>query len=143
MAIPPEERPSAGRVLLGFVAAAFASVTAVVLVFASLSGGGLTVEGVFGFGLFAFLFGIPIALVAILILALPVYLVMRSRWHVRWWNAALTGFLAGAAAGAVLGGSDLSGAAAFGLAGLVGGLAFWAIVRERPRFAPIDAETFR
>ena len=143
MAIPIEERPSAGRVLLGFIVAAFASVTSVVLVLAAFSGGGITLGAVFGFGLFAFLFGIPIALVAILILALPVYLVMRSRWHVRWWNAALTGFFAGAMAGAVLGGSDLAGAATFGLAGLAGGLAFWAIVRERPAYAPIDAETFR
>jgi hypothetical protein len=143
MAIPPEQRPSPGRVLLGFVAAAFASVTAVVLVLAAISGGGITVGAVFGFGFFAFLFGIPIALVAILILALPVYLLMRRHWHVRWWNGALTGFLVGTVAGLLVSGVDLAGAATFGLAGLVGGLAFWAIVRERPHFARVDPETFR
>ena len=143
MAIPEEERPSAGRVLLGFLAAAFASVTAMSVLLGVAAGEGATVDAVLGFGIFVFLFGVPIALIATLILALPVYLLMRRHWHVRWWNAALTGFVTGGVAGALLGGSDTMTMIQIGVAGLVGGLAFWAIVRERPVHARIDAETFR
>jgi hypothetical protein len=143
MTIPREERPTAGRVVLGFLAAAFAEVSAVVFLIASAAEDGMMLESVLGLSVFAFLFGVPFALLANLIIALPVYLVLSRHWHVRWWNAALTGFAIVMApsvlVGAGLGGEPLQ----LGLAGLVGGLAFWAIVRERPAHPRIDAETFR
>jgi len=143
MAIPEDERPTAGRVLLGFVVAAFAAVAAAIVLLASVAGGGMTLDGVLGFAIFAFLFGVPIAFIAILIMALPAYLLMRPHWHVRWWNAALTGFIAGGVAGSLLGGSDPVTVVQMGSAGVAGGLAFWGIVRERPAHARFDPETFR
>ena len=143
MAVPPEERPSAGRVLVGFLVSAFAAVAATVLMLASNAGADMTVESVLGFSIFVFLFGVPIALIAILVLALPAYLLMRRHWHVRWWNAALTGLIVGMVPGILLGAGTSWEALQIGLAGLVGGLAFWAVVRERPAQARIDPETFR
>lgn len=143
MAIPDEERPAAGRVLLGFVAAAFAAVAAVVVLLASLSGADLTAENMLGFSIFVFLFGVPIALIAIVLLALPAYRLMRRHWHVRWWNAALSGFIVGMVPGALLGAGTSWEALQIGLAGLVGGLVFWAIVRERAAPVRVDAEIFR
>lgn len=143
MAIPEEERPTAGRVILGFVAAAFAAVAAAIVLLASAAGGGMTIESVLGFAIFAFLFGVPIAFIAILVMALPAYLLMRRNWHVRWWNAALTGFIVGGVAGSLLGGSDPATVLQMSMAGSAGGLAFWGLVRERPAHARIDPETFR
>lgn len=142
MAIPQDERPTAGRVMLGFLVAAFAAVTATIVMLAMSAGADMTIEGVLGFSIFVFLFGVPIALIAILILALPAYLLMRSRWHVQWWNAALTGFIVGMVPGMLLGAGTSFEALQVGLAGLVGGLAFWAIVRQ-PRRPGVDPETFR
>ena len=143
MTIPVEERPSAGRVMVGFLIAAFAAVTAGSMVLGIWSTGAVTPDAVLGFGIFAFLFGVPIALLAIFVLAVPVYLLMRPRWHVRWWNAALTGVIVGGIAGAVLGGSDAMTAVMMGVAGLAGGLAFWLVVRERRAPVRFDPETFR
>lgn len=143
MAIPEDERPTVGRVTLGFLVAAFAAVAAEIVLLASIAGAEVTVESVFGFSVFVFLFGVPVALIAIVILALPAYLLMRRHWHVRWWNAALTGFIVGMVPGVLLGAGTSFEALQVGLAGLVGGLAFWAIVRERPAHARIDPETFR
>ena len=143
MAVPPEERPSAGRVLIGFLVSAFAAVTAVSVLLGIAAGDGATPDAVLGFGIFVFLFGVPIAFIAILLLALPAYLLMRRHWHVRWWNAALTGFIVGMVPGMLLGAGTSWEALQIGLAGLVGGLAFWGIVRERPAHARIDPQTFR
>lgn len=128
--------------MLGFIAAAFAAVTtAIVMIVGAAADMGL--EGMLGFAVFAFLFGIPIALVAILIMALPAYLLMRRHWYVRWWNAGLSGAVIGSVGGSLLGGSEMSGIVQMALAGLVGGLAFWAVVRPRGTHVRIDAETFR
>lgn len=143
MAIPVEERPTAGRVILGFLVAAFAAVAATAVLIASNAGSDMTVEGVLGFSIFVFLFGVPIALIAIVALALPAYLLMRRHWHVRWWNAALTGLIVGMVPGMLLGAGTSWEALQIGLAGLAGGLAFWAVVRERPPRPRIDPETFR
>lgn len=143
MAIPVEERPEAGRVVLGFFAAAFASVIAFMVMMAVAAGEATAIGAVLGIGVLALLFGIPIAGVVILILALPAYLLMRRHWHVRWWNAALAGFLIGMAPSALLGGGADLESLGFGAAGLVGGLAFWGVVRERRAHVPVDPETFR
>lgn len=39
------------------------------------------------------LFGLPLAMLHVLIFALPLYLALRERWRLLWWNAALAGFL--------------------------------------------------
>ena len=143
MPVPEEERPTAGRVMLGFLVAAFASVAAEIVLIATIAGAEMTLESVLGFSIFVFLFGVPVALVAIVVLALPAYLLMRRRWHVRWWNAALTGFIVGMVPGVLLGAETSWEALQLGLAGLVGGLAFWAMVRQRPTHPRIDAESFR
>jgi hypothetical protein len=103
------------------------------------------------------IFGVPLAALHALLLGWPLYLLLRGRWQLRWWHAALAGFLIGAvpllllnvASGpgvdfygtsdavliehgqytAVGWASMLMGAAVTGLAGLVGGLAFWAMLR--------------
>lgn len=142
MAIPVEERPTAGRVILGFLVAAFAAVAAEVVLIASMASADMTFESVLGFSIFVFLFGVPIALIAILILALPAYLLMRRHWHVQWWHAALAGFIVGMIPGMLLGAGASFEGLQVGLAGLVGGLAFWAIIR-RPRQPRFDPETFR
>ena len=143
MAIPVEERPPAGRVLIGFLVAAFAAVTVFMIMVVINSGEESSAGAVLGLIIFGLLFGIPIAGMAILILALPAYLLLRTRWHVRWWNAALAGFLVAMAPGVLLGGGTSLEALGVGLAGLVGGLAFWGIVRGRRAHPRIDAETFR
>ena len=142
MPVPEEERPRAGRVMLGFLAAAFAAVTTAILLLA-ISAGDMELESLLGFSIFAFLFGVPIALIAILIMALPAYLLMRRHWHVQWWNAALSGAIVGSVGGSLLGGSDVTGTLQMALAGLVGGLIFWVVVRQRPAALRIDPETFR
>ncbi len=142
MPVPEDERPTAGRVILGFLVAAFAAVAAEVVLLASIAGTDMTLDSVLGFSIFVFLFGVPIALIAILVVAVPAYLLMRRHWHVRWWNAALAGFIVGMVPGVLLGAGTSLEALQVGLAGLVGGLAFWAIVR-RPRQPRFDAETFR
>ena len=143
MAVPEEERPTAGRVILGFLVAAFAAVAAETVLLASVAGADVTLESMLGFSIFVFLFGVPIALIAILVLALPAYLMMRRHWHVRWWNAALAGFIVGMVPGILLGAGTSWEALQVGLAGLVGGLAFWAIVRGRTAHPKVDAEIFR
>ena len=143
MPIPEEERPPAGRVILGFFVAAFAAVGAMAVLLASAMSGASDLGGALGFSIFVFLFGVPVALIAIAVLALPAYLLMRRHWHVRWWNAGLTGFIVGGLAGSLIGGSDLATVTQVALAGLVGGLAFWGIVRERPSHVRVDPETFR
>lgn len=143
MAVPADERPTAGRIMLGFLVADFAAVATVAVLLGGAMGGASELGSALGFTIFVFLFGVPVALIAIVVLALPAYLLMRRHWHVRWWNAALTGFIVGGLAGSLLGGSDLATATQVALAGLVGGLAFWAVVREQPAHPRIDPETFR
>lgn len=106
-----------------------------------MSGG----ESPIGFAIFVYLFGIPMAALIILVLALPAYLLMRRHWEITWWNAALSGFVIAAVPAVLLGLTDLSllTVIQFGLLGAVGGLVFWAIVRPRRPGLRINPETFR
>jgi len=81
------------------------------------------------------LFGLPIALLHLLVLALPAYLVLREYWSLSWWAAALGGFVVGAipvgllALGTVDPSSDaVTLSFGGGLLGLSGGVAFWAVL---------------
>ena len=83
----------------------------------------------------ALLFGSPVALLHLLFLALPAYVVLRKYWPLCWWSAALGGFIVGAIPAGLLalGASDISPDAmrfsfTAGLLGLSGGLAFWAVL---------------
>jgi hypothetical protein len=61
-----------------------------------------------------------------LVLAVPVYLLCRRRWRLEWWNSAIGGALIGGIPSMLLAG--LEGALS-APCGLVGGLAFWAVLR--------------
>lgn len=88
------------------------------------------------------LLGAPVAAFHFLFFGLPLYLVLSSRTPIRWWHAALagsaTGFLPVGVVTILSKGlpqilqnpGSLSLALAFGFAGLVGGLAFRATLRE-------------
>jgi len=108
--------------------------------------------------LFVF-FGVPLALFHASVLALPAYLLLRRRWTLRWWSAALVGFIVGMVPLALLSldpgythyrqGQDVlveagrytsagwmsyfSGVATSGLYGLSGGLTFWLVLEPRRR----------
>ena len=71
--------------------------------------------------------GMPVAL-AHLLLALPVYSLLRRRWRLDWWNSMFGGMLVGALPVAVLLPEwevIMVGAAC----GAAGGLTFWAVLR--------------
>jgi hypothetical protein len=83
---------------------------------------------------------LPIAAAHALVLALPLYMALRERWPLRWWNAALGGFaVALVPAGLVVlpsGDIDigvLRGAVGLGLFGAAGGVAFWIVLRDPRR----------
>lgn len=76
-----------------------------------------------------------------LVFALPAYLLCRRRWHLEWWNSAIGGALVGGIPSMLLAG--LEGALS-ALCGVVGGLAFWAVLRgaaSKGRLDNLD-ETF-
>ncbi|HEX5183776.1 MAG TPA: hypothetical protein VFW19_11575 [Allosphingosinicella sp.] len=119
--------PSARR----FAAACAASLLVPVLAGAALfglSGSGITAGIVFLF----LIFGLPIALLHLLVLALPAYAVLRHYWPLSWWAASLGGFVVGAIPIGLmsLASSPLSIDPPMigGLLGLSGGLAFWAVL---------------
>lgn len=104
------------------------------------------------------LFGMPIALLHAFAVGLPLYLTVRRRWRLRWWSAAVGGFLTGAVPLLLLRsfagpGFDfymagttvlveqgrytwagwwglLAGSVWTGLAGLLGGISFWLMLRR-------------
>jgi ABC-type tungstate transport system substrate-binding protein len=80
--------------------------------------------------------GVQIALLHAVLVGLPAYLLLSRRGRVRWWHAGLGGALIG---GVPLGLFFISGgvesALVLGLAGLVGGLVFWAVAHEREEAA--------
>lgn len=104
-------------------------------------------------------FGSMIAMMHLLFLALPAYLVLRELWPLSWSSAALGGFFVAAIPSGLfmlslpfnfesLGDTILIedgrrtaagwlhlfiGQAKFGLVGVAGGLAFWAVLRPRKR----------
>lgn len=96
-------------------------------------------------------FGIPTATFLLLVLALPAYCALRTRWRLRWWNAAFAvaalplallnlrssvDFESAGDVVTVQGGHYtaigwsymLRGLGAGGLVGATGGLAFWAVL---------------
>ncbi len=93
--------------------------------------------------------GLPIALLHLFIVAAPLYSMAIGRWPLRWWNAALGGFLVGSGPFAILalmlfGGHVMRGEVPDiaglgipfligGIPGLTGGLVFRAIRGRDPR----------
>ena len=96
-----------------------------------------------GLALVILLFGFVVALLHVLLLALPAYLALRRWWRLRWWNSALAGFVIGTLPLAAMNGA-WDGLAVTGICGVVGGLTFWAVLRggTRGRDHPDFGETF-
>ena len=81
-----------------------------------------------------FMFGLPIAAVHVVVLALPLYLFLRVQVEVPWWGAAAAGLVCGGLPTFLISKGDTELLAWFGGAGLVGGLAFHFTLRwERMR----------
>jgi len=74
------------------------------------------------------LFGFPLALLHVLLLALPAYQVLRRWWRLRWWNSASAGLVIGTVPLALMSGA-WEGVAVTGICGIAGGLTFWAVLR--------------
>ena len=132
-----DARPSSGRLVL-------ACFTAAVLAPAPMAfdpfGGSVALENAIELLPLVMLFGVPVALLHIGFIAVPIYIALRPRYRLRWWNAALAGFLIGALPMSLLS-QAFDGMAITGLCGLVGGLAFWAVLR--PGLDPDDRGKLR
>ena len=106
-----------------------------------------------GWVVLSLLFGLPIALFHAFVFGLPIYMSLRRRWRLRWWNATLGGFLVSALPLTLLSLPALLAAPVpddlpvtlygpplwwrltlanveAGLPGLVGGLTFWLVLRR-------------
>ena len=107
-----------------------------------------------GWVVLALLFGLPIALFHAFVFGLPIYMALRRRWPLRWWNATLGGFLVSSLPLTMLSLPSLLTATGVpdglpvtlygpplwwrlvlaiveaGLPGLVGGLTFWLVLRR-------------
>jgi hypothetical protein len=130
-----EEHPSGARLMAALACAvAVAAVGAAALWSRML---GQPAPGLFPLIL---MFGLPIAAAHALILGLPVYLLLRRRWTLRWWSAALGGFAVAVVPAGLLSSAPGSGMsltvlrelAELGLLGLAGGVAFWIVLRDPP-----------
>ena len=117
--------PSSGRLGAACVSAAALSPTP--LAFELVGGVGDPIVNALQLLPLVLLFGFPIALLHVGLLALPLYRVLRRRWRLHWWNAAAAGFAIGAVPMSMLF-QALDGAWLTGLCGLVGGLVFWAVL---------------
>jgi hypothetical protein len=148
-----EPRPTGRETARAAIVAALAAVAA-----AALPGLQLPLETAAGWVLLGVLFGTPIALLHAFAVGLPLYLTFRRRWRLRWWSAAVGGFLTGAVPILLLKvftgpGFDfymagttvlveqgrytsagwwglLASSVWTGLAGLLGGISFWLILRR-------------
>ena len=130
-----EDRPGSGRVVAAFLFAGGVAplpfTVYVALQSETLDLATLVVVAVLG---------IPVALLHILLLALPAWLVVRRRWRVGWVNSALFGVVIGTVPGALLG-SDLDALAGLAACGMFGGLVFWLMLR--PPSSPARAAGLR
>ena len=141
----PRTQGAIGGAGLAAAAAAAGSVALAVVMLAPREFAGMA-------GLFL-IFGLPIALFHVFVLGLPLYLRLRRRWPLRWWNAMLGGFFVGTVpitllslpgllrdtysyAGPVIYSGPplvlrvLLYASEAGLPGMVGGLTFWLVLRR-------------
>jgi hypothetical protein len=122
------EGHSFATILCAGTVAAFAAVTPAALMFGLISMNG-------GLLLFAYVVGVPIAIVHSWLLGIPAYLFLRERWALSWEAAALGGFVVGLLPATVLslvldvGGIDFSVVIA-GMLGACGGLGFKAFLRS-------------
>ena len=131
-----DDKPSDARTLAGCAAAVLVgAVSAGVATWWQMSEG---VSGAPGLLVMTLLVAMPIAAAHALVLGLPSYLLLRRWWRLRWWSAALGGFVVAVVPAGLLGvlaANDISltavrELAGFGLFGLAGGLAFWAVLRD-------------
>lgn len=125
-----QDPEAAGRIVAGFFAAAAAAPAP--MAFELTGDVGNPVANAIQMLPIVLLFGFPIALVHVAVIAVPAYLLLSRRWRVRWWSAALGGLATGSAPALLLFG-DAGSAATMGLCGLIGGLVFWAVIRPGGR----------
>lgn len=134
------ERAPFGKVMGALLVAAIAAPLAGGLIFSFLLG-----RTIFdGFGaipfvlVYALVLGFPIALILALGLGLPAFLWLERRYRIRWWSAAIAGAVVGALPMALWNLRALTdegvGILLFiGASGAVGGLVFWAALRDLMR----------
>ena len=125
-----EDPPGAGRVVAAFLfAGGVAPLPFTVYVALQAEAPDLTTLVV------VVVLGIPVAMLHILLLAFPAWLVVRRRWRVGWLNSSLFGLVIGTVPGALLG-SDLPALAGLAASGTFGGLVFWLMLRPPRTQAP-------
>ncbi|MGZ8362198.1 MAG: hypothetical protein ACXWUX_16905 [Allosphingosinicella sp.] len=127
------DEPVSGARLVGacFVAAVAAPMP---MAFALVGSGEVPAFALLSAMFFVTMFGAPIALLHVALLAVPTYLLLR-RWRLGWWQAALAGMLIGSLPTALIF-SDWGSAAMCGLCGLVGALTFWTVIRGGRQSGP-------
>jgi hypothetical protein len=129
-----DEDPSGARTLAGCACAALVAGTsaAVAMWWQMPEMGVLALLGLI------LVFALPVAAAHALLLGLPLYLLLRLRWPLRWWSAALGGFavavipvsLLSLPAGGGISLAAMGELATLGWCGLAGGLAFWVVLRD-------------
>jgi hypothetical protein len=133
-----DDQPSGARTLAGCAAAVLVgAVSAGVATWWQLSAGA---SGAPGLLVVTLLVAMPIAAAHALALGLPFYLLLRRWWRLRWWSAALGGFVVAVVPAGLMSflpANNISLAAVrelaeFGLYGLAGVLAFWIVLRDPP-----------
>ena len=130
----------------GLGAACFAAAGGAPLAFVPLllsSGGGMGIV----FLIPVMIVGFPIALLHVVFLALPAYVLVDRFWRLTWWNSSLAGLLIGGIPAALL---SLPWQTSFewqmpGMAaacGAVGGFLFWLVLRPKQTDETELRETF-
>lgn len=131
-----DDEPSGARTMAGCAAAVLVgAVSAGVATWWQLSEGA---SGAPGLLVVTMLVAMPIAAAHALALGLPFYLLLRRWWRLRWWSAALGGFVVAVVPAGLLTllpENDMTLTAVrelaeLGLFGMAGGLAFWIVLRD-------------
>ncbi|HEX8225260.1 MAG TPA: hypothetical protein VF605_15710 [Allosphingosinicella sp.] len=125
-----ESIPARGRVIGAALMAALASAVSLSALFVALAPSQFAAAG------FAFFVGLPIALLHSLVIGVPAYLVMRQLGALTWRRSAIGGFAVGALPWGLFaffvsvdGWSVLMTVGMMGGSGMIGGLAFAAVLR--------------
>ena len=119
-------RPPSVRVIGAFLCSAAVAPTpiaAVAIASAPLEGAILLIP--------LMIFGFIIAMVHVIVLAVPAYLLVRLLGPVTWWAATLSGLAIGTLPAALIMSGSLFTILPMGVSGAAGGLTFWLVLRGR------------
>lgn len=129
-----------GNVMGGFLLASIVAPLVGGVVFSLLLSGGEAayLEAVPAILLYSLIFGVPVALGHALLLGLPAYLGLERHYRLHWWSAMMAGGVIGAAPVLLLlrpvtAWDVISLLLIAGGSGVVGGLVFWAALRDLMR----------